>query len=359
MLAACGRAIPTARCELRGTSQQREVSASARVRWTHGTEVTIEVSVSLSPGGTVRRLTFLELDTPAERWRSVGLVIGTIAGVVIEEGARAVERDAMAVAAVSGTRASAAVPTEEAGYSVAPALQAAPSASAEPPGTAAATPAVTSGPGTAAQAPPAPEPRPPPPAIAHGPSVDPPSTPGRPATPEDAGNTGYLASDMSVQWAALMGSAFEGDAIRYGGQVSGRLAVASVFLRGGVSYAVTSELPSGLRSQWATGFAGIAERFSLGGDWSLGLHVSGAVQRFGSQLDSSGGASDNISRWRVGAQSSVDVCWNWGPRGAIFLAPQVNWFPATTAVSVAAGGRGLYDPPLQLSALLGLRLGVL
>jgi hypothetical protein len=82
LLEACGRAVKSADCVERGAPGSVDATIVATVHWSGGGHVRLEVNLVQSSQKVERDIDFGPHDLPAERWRTTGLVIGTLASVL-------------------------------------------------------------------------------------------------------------------------------------------------------------------------------------------------------------------------------------------------------------------------------------
>jgi hypothetical protein len=82
LLESCGRAVKSAGCVERGAPGAADATISATVSWSGGSHVRLEVVLVLSNQKVEREIDFGPHDAPAERWRTTGLVVGTLASVL-------------------------------------------------------------------------------------------------------------------------------------------------------------------------------------------------------------------------------------------------------------------------------------
>jgi hypothetical protein len=82
LLEACGRAVKSAECVERGAAGSADGSIVATVRWSGDGHVRLEVALVASNQKVEREIDFGPHDARGERWRTTGLVVGTLASVL-------------------------------------------------------------------------------------------------------------------------------------------------------------------------------------------------------------------------------------------------------------------------------------
>jgi hypothetical protein len=82
LLESCGRAVKSAECVERGAAGSADAAVAATVTWTGGAHVRLQVILVASNQKVEREIDFGPHDAPAERWRTTGLVVGTLASVL-------------------------------------------------------------------------------------------------------------------------------------------------------------------------------------------------------------------------------------------------------------------------------------
>lgn len=82
LLEACGRAVKSAECVERAADGSADGSIVATVHWRGGGHVRLEVALVASNQKVEREIDFGPHDAPGERWRTTGLVVGTLASVL-------------------------------------------------------------------------------------------------------------------------------------------------------------------------------------------------------------------------------------------------------------------------------------
>lgn len=90
MVDACSRALPEGRCVLANNDAPAPATATAIVTWDGERHERARIEVGAAgrdrDAWQIREVVFLPQDSDVERWRTVGLVIGTLAGRMREEG---------------------------------------------------------------------------------------------------------------------------------------------------------------------------------------------------------------------------------------------------------------------------------
>jgi hypothetical protein len=82
LLDACGRAVKNGGCVERGTAGSEEATIVAVVTWRGNEHVRLEIVLRDAPQKVEREIDFGPHDAPEERWRTTGLVVGTLASVL-------------------------------------------------------------------------------------------------------------------------------------------------------------------------------------------------------------------------------------------------------------------------------------
>jgi hypothetical protein len=82
LLEACSRAVKSTGCVERNAAGSTEGGITATVRWSGGGHVRLEVTLATSNQKVEREIEFAAHDALGERWRTTGLVVGTLASVL-------------------------------------------------------------------------------------------------------------------------------------------------------------------------------------------------------------------------------------------------------------------------------------
>jgi hypothetical protein len=245
-------------------------------------------------------MAFVEQDAPEERWRAVGLVIGTLASLI----AHNVE------------------PTPEDG-STRP-IPPASGAGGSPPTGLPPAAAVSAANG---EPPPASEPdRIEPPAIVESPTYEPPP------------RTAWLGI------AVVVGSALDRGSPRLGAELDGHLRLAgSIYGLAGGAYSASLSRVDGVQTTFAEAFVGLLYARELGRAFAMTVHAEGLLERFAPSIDPASGGTTEGERWLGGARLGMDAFyWGLEPVG-FFLGGSGKWTAGQT--DVEASGKYVGSTP--------------
>jgi hypothetical protein len=287
LLDACSRAAEERCTEPQG--EQTEPNIVAIVSWRDPLHARLEVALRREQRWVVRTMAFADQDAPEERWRAVGLVIGTLASLI----ARNIEPPP-----ADGEARPTTTPSGPGGT---PPPAPAPPASAD------------------RAAPPAEEPdHVAPPAIVESPTYEPPP------------RTAWLGI------AVVVGSALDRGAPRVGGELDGHLRLAGdLYGLVGGSYSAATARVDGVQTSFAEAFAGLLYARDLGHAFTATFRAEGLLERFAPSIDSASGGATEGERWLGGARAGVDAFyWGLEPVG-FFLGGGIKWTPAPTDVEVS------------------------
>jgi hypothetical protein len=300
LLDACTRAAQGATCVEAVADQEEIPGVIAIVSWRDAGNVRLEVALRREKEWVLRDITFDEHDVPEERWRAVGLVIGTL-GTVIARG------------------------------------------ETPPPET-----------------PPAPVPPPknaptPVPAVPNRQTLSPSPTP-RPRTHEPRGpRRGWMGA------AGVLGSALVEGTQRIGADIDGAALLARFGLYGfaNAAYSEGWTRPHGVRLTWVEGSLGIGGARELGARFVVVARVEGVCERFAASVSGIENASPTSdTRWLGGARLAADWMW-WGlePVG-LFIGSGVGWMAGSTEVRAEGATVGIvpaFGYFLHVGAAYGFR----
>ena len=316
LLSACSRAVHDSGCVEGDTAQAPSVVAI--VSWRSGTHVRIDVALRPERAWETREIDFETTDAPEERWRAVGLAIGTLASAFVEpEGA-------------------------------APS----PSTSVTPPAN-----APTATPPAAPSAPPQKKP-----------PAQPPPPPSPPEEVERRGEAEEPATERNVPLpplrafvdaGALAGPALQGISARVGGEVDGRLRVfdGGVFASLGAAYAASATTPSGVEITFLDGFVGLAlardfDRFS-------GLvHADAVLRRLALAIGPGDAGPRSGARWLGGARVGLEGIYWATPGFGIFVGASGDVLSGATDVQVTeheVGRVGAFGYLVRAGVSVGIR----
>lgn len=306
LLDACSRATKDSAC-IEGSGETEEPpSAVAIVSWRDPANVRLEVARRRERQWVVREIVFDEHDAPEERWRAVGLVIGTLASVMAQQGGPGgLTQSAPGTAAVPGA--------------------------APVPGTAAA-PGRESATLTAGDAPTGPAVPPPSPAAVRVPT--PKATP-RPVPPSPLPASRQRRA-VWVDSGVIVGSALDHGGPRVGVELAAHAPMSNPGLHAsvGLSYSEGTGTASRVSTSFAEAFVGLLFAHELGGGFVSAARAAAFGQRFGASVDptttegpTSGG------RWLGGASVGGDMIWRAPPLG-FFAGGEGRWNAGTTDVQV-------------------------
>jgi hypothetical protein len=321
LIEACSRVVPDGDCVL-DPAPDGSARARARITFVTADEVRLEIVLD-PPSETLERvLHFRNEDEEVERWRAVGLVVGTLAGGGLGE-------------------------PEDGGS---PAPTPAPTGSSEP-AAAEDAPAEAEPPPEEPTPPPEPAPPPEPPPVERPVPAPPPDTGGGDAEPP-AERSGWIGA------IAHTGPGFDAGPWRVGGAVEGALLLRPVVLAltGGYSAAVDEQ--RGVSAMWGFAALGAGAELEVTEHIWLGARADGLIQRLQtSSTDAATGRTDRGGRWVPGGRVFVDLT-GWVTRdiGMIFGA-EARVLASATDVStrdqiVATESR------LRFSLWVGVRYGL-
>jgi hypothetical protein len=287
LLDACGRSAEAPCVEAQG--EQAEPSIVAIVSWQDPLHVRLEVALRHEQRWVVRAMAFAEQDAPEERWRAVGLVIGTL-GTLIAQNKEP-----------PGTEASHAVAPPGAAEGPGPVEPALPPLRSEP------APAVPPVEGT-------------PDHVAPGESGTAP-----------AGNEKHR--DGWVGAALVVGSALDHGSPRMGAELDGQVHLgSSVYALVGFSYSAALARVDGVQTTFAEAFAGLLYAREVSKNYNAAFHVEALAERFSPSITSGDGGPTEGERWLGGARAGADVFyWGLEPIG-FFLGAAAKWTAGATDV---------------------------
>jgi hypothetical protein len=310
LLQACSRAVRDSSClEAEGSNEEPVIVAI--VSWRSGTHVRVDVALRPEREWVVREMDFEATDAPEERWRTVGLAIGTLASAIVE-------------------------PSKPA--TAAPNTAPPPNQKTEP-----------AAPASAAPAPPPAAPAPPP--IEARPDV--------PAETTETSRRHLEPFDGFVAAGLVLGPALNGTFPRAGGEVEGRLRVAPRLLYAalGASFAQSTAKFDGVRLSFFETWLGLAlvENF---GRVTGALYGDGLVRLFAPELGSGGPGPRTGSRWLGGARVGVDATF-WATRSlGAFVGAGGDWVAGATDLAVGdrfVGSAGPFGYTLRAGVAMGFR----
>jgi hypothetical protein len=295
LMDACSRAAEERCTEAQG--EQADPSIIAIVSWRDPLHARLEVALRREQRWVVRTMAFAEQDAAEERWRAVGLVIGTLASLIAhnvepppEEGA------ARPLPPASGASGSASKGT-------------APPVSADADGPPASQPDHVE-----------------PPSIVESPTYEPPP---RPAW---------------VGLAVVVGSALDRGSPRLGAELDGHLRLAgSVYGLAGGAYSASLSRVDGVQTTFVEAFAGLLYARELSRAFAATFHAEGLLERFAPSLDPASGGTTEGERWLGGARLGMDAYyWGLEPVG-FFLGGSGKWTAGQT--DVQASGKYVGSTP--------------
>jgi hypothetical protein len=295
LLDACSRAAEVRCTEPQG--EQADPNIVAIVSWRDPQHARLEVALRREQRWVVRTMAFAEQDAPEERWRAVGLVIGTLASLI----ARNVEP-----------------PPDDGNTRPLP-----PASATGGPPPVSAPPAEHSD----SDEPPASEPD-------HVEAASIVETPTNEPTPRPA----WLGISVVV------GSALDRGAPRLGAELDGQLRLAgSLYGLAGIAYSASVARVDGVQTSFAEAFAGLLYAHDLGHAFAAAVHAEGVLERFSPSIDSSSGGATEGERWLGGARLGADVFyWGLEPVG-FFLGGAAKWTAGQT--DVQASGKYVGSTP--------------
>ncbi|MBI4701183.1 MAG: hypothetical protein HY744_08500 [Deltaproteobacteria bacterium] len=304
LVSACTEALAEGSCVLAGkVGEGQAVPAQAVVVWDDPDRQNVRIWVAFRRETSVdrveRTMRFGAADDPAERWRTVGLMIGTLVGRTVGPGA---------------------------------------------PG---AAPAPTPEPGAPAR----PGRRPP-----EGRAPRGSRSAGGQARPAGRHHRPVWASA-----GALTGPGFDSGMWRWGGWLRGGYAFESVPLMfcGAVSYALRPEDEQGLAAHWVSVGGGGGVHASVP-SVRLGLdaRLEVVADRFGvSAADKATGAEESGSHWRPAARLGLDAWWPDGEIAAATLGTE-GWASSGTTSVELRGVPVAQAIPLGFALLAGIRIAL-
>ena len=274
LLDACTKAAQGATCVEAGTAQENAPGVVAIVSWQGAGNVRLQVALRREQEWVTREITFDEHDVPVERWRAVGLVIGTLGSVIARGETPPPETPAEPAPAA---------PSEPKPVSTVPERQ-------------------------------LPSPSPP-----HGASTI--EVPG----PHRA----------FIGMAAVSGSAFEQSAPRVGGEIGGSALIsrAGLYSSAAFSYSEGLARAHGVRTTWIEASLGLGLGRELGSAFVGMTRADGFCERFTPLVaapDTQGPTTGD--RWLGGARLGADLMW-WGLEPIAFLiGGAARWTAGTTEV---------------------------
>ncbi len=262
LLDACSHAVHDAHCVESTGDVASEPSVVAIVSWRDGAHVKLQVALRPEHQWVVREIDFDERNPPEERWRAVGLVIGTLAGEI--------------------TRAER------------------PSAGELPP-----PPSPPAPPEPAETQPEPPNPRPAPPAAPERR----PNTGPRPPAPRTRA-TAAPERRVWVDAQATAGPALDAGPFRVGGELGARVRLGALPLDASVaaSYSTAMGRWKGVHSTFVEGFAGFGIQAPLGRTLRASAHAEALAERVDVTLRTlEAGGPLAAGRWFAGARLRADL----------------------------------------------------
>jgi hypothetical protein len=346
LITACNRAVRDAECveesDVYGAGTPGVV---AIVSWRDPAHAHVDVALRVERQWVARDIDFVPADAEVERWKTVGLVIGTLAGVVAQHAAPGAKS---AVVPATGT---------------APSVGAAPAAGTAPmgpPGSASAPPATGATPSTDASAAPdatttvvaPPLPPPPPEATPRRVEFEPDEPSPSPSRPRGPG--GFL--DAGV----LVGSALDKGPPRLGAELDARARLVAPFFYGtlGFGYSVGAGSVDGVHSTFAEAFAGLAvlreER-----PFAFVVHADAVARRFGSSFDHAApGLPSSADRWLGGARLGAEATYWALPSFGVFVGAAGDAMAGATDLSIdgrSIGSAAVLGYSFRAGVSVGLR----
>ena len=298
LLDACSRAAEERCVEPEG---EQEPNVVAIVSWTDPLHARLEVALRREQRWVVRTMGFAAQDAPAERWRAVGLVIGTLATLMAHNKEPPPEPASKPSPSEPVSRLPPSEPVSK------------PSPSEEEPSPPAAPPI--------APVPPATTVAPAPPEVDH--VVEPPPTV-RAAGPARRGFVGA---------GVVVGSALDRGSPRVGGEIDGHLLLgAGIHAQAGAAYSAAVARVGGVETTFAEAFLGLAYVNNLGASFTSCFHAEALGQRFSPSIVNGGGGQTSGERLLGGARIGADVYfWGATPIG-FFAGAAAKWTAGVTDV---------------------------
>jgi hypothetical protein len=280
LLDACTKAAQGAMCVEAGTAQEDAPGVVAIVSWQGASHVRLQVALRREQEWVAREITFDEHDVPEERWRAVGLMIGTLGSVIARGETPLPETPAEPAPAA---------PSEPKPVSTVPERQI--------------------------------------------PSPSPPSPP----SPRHGAITIELPGPHRafIGMAAVSGSAFEQGAPRLGGEIGGSALIsrAGLYSSAAFSYQEGLARAHGVRTTWIEASLGLGFARELGSAFVGVMRADGFCERFAPLVaipDTPGPTTDD--RWLGGARLGADLMW-WGLEPiALLIGGAARWTAGTTDV---------------------------
>jgi hypothetical protein len=266
LLDACSRAAEEQCVEAQG---EQEPNVVAIVSWADPFHTRLEVALRREQRWVARTMGFGPRDAPEERWRAVGLVIGTLASLMAHS------KEPGAVDSAPGP------------------ATAAPQGPPSP-----ATPVPLSPPPAEA----APEPAAPNPASVPDHVAEP--RPSESSTTVTPFRRGWLEAS------AVIGSALDRGSPRLGAELDGHLHLGNgIYASLGAAYSTAASRVDGVQTTFAEAFLGLLYARELGASFSGALHAEALGERFSPSIDGGNGGPTSGERWLGGARFGADVCY--------------------------------------------------
>ncbi|HVW24845.1 MAG TPA: hypothetical protein VHC69_05715 [Polyangiaceae bacterium] len=311
LLDACSRAAEERCAEPQG---EQEPNVVAIVSWKDALHARVEVALRREQRWVVRTMGFGAQDAAEERWKAVGLVIGTLASLMAHN--------------------------------------------KEPP-----PPEVTTPPPAPKDEPPEPAPEAaPPPAEPPKPvSLPPPPAPPEPdhvvLEPLPAPKSVVAARRGFVGAAFVVGSALDRGSPRLGAELDGHLLLGSdVYALVGAAYSASAARVDGVETSFVEAFLGLSYARDLGASFTGVLHAEALGERFSPSIEDGGGGPTSGERWLGGARFGGDLYyWGANPAG-FFVGAAAKWTAGATDV-VADGAYVGSAPALGYVVRAGAAFG--
>ncbi|HEX4339071.1 MAG TPA: hypothetical protein VH062_24355 [Polyangiaceae bacterium] len=285
LLDACSRAAEESCVIAQG---EQEPNVVAIVSWGDPLHARLEVALRREQRWVVRAMGFEQRDAPEERWRAVGLVIGTLASLMAHNKE---------------------VP-------VAPETKPTPLPVPAP------APPVAAAPG--------------PPLPPEEPATEQPLTGDRVAEPipTESVTERPPSRHAFIDAALVVGSALDRGPPRLGAEVDGHLLlVGDVYALLGAAYTTATSRVAGVQTTFAEAFIGVSYVRELGSAFTLALHAEALGERFSPSIESGNGGPSSGERWLGGARAGADVyLWRTDPLG-FFAGAAAKWTSGVTDVS--------------------------
>jgi hypothetical protein len=308
LLDACGRAAEERCAEPQG---ELEPNIVAIVSWADPLHARVEVALRREQRWVVRTMGFGAQDAPEERWRAVGLVIGTLASLMAHNKEPP--------------------PQEE--------ISTPPAPKEEPP----------------APAPTVVAPPPPTPPV----QLSPPEPdhvvvqPRHEATAEERMRRGFVSASVVV------GSALDRGSPRLGGELDGHLLLGSgIYALAGAAYSASLARVGGVETTFAEAFLGLSYAHELGASFTSVIHAEALGERFSPSIQDGNGGPSSGERWLGGARLGADVYfWRTEPVG-FFLGVSAKWTAGVTDVRAQGdyvGSAPAFGYVIRAGAALGFR----